>query len=49
MGLAEKHKVKAPYNKTIYRLAKENFGKDFKAMRCEDVQAEINKAKKLGL
>jgi 2-dehydropantoate 2-reductase len=39
--LADKHHVPAPYNKTIYRLAKQRFGPDFQPMRCEDVLAEI--------
>jgi Ketopantoate reductase len=44
--LAEKHHVPAPYNKTIYRLAKDRFGPGFQPMRCEDVLAEVEKAKR---
>lgn len=47
--LAEKHQVPAPYNKTIYRLAKDRFGPGFQPMRCEDVLAEVEKAKRLGI
>jgi 2-dehydropantoate 2-reductase len=43
--LAEEHQVQAPYNKTIYRLAKEHFGPDFQPMRCEDVLAAVEKTK----
>ncbi|MEN6476293.1 MAG: 2-dehydropantoate 2-reductase [Syntrophaceae bacterium] len=43
--LAEKHKVPAPYNATIFRLAKEKFGPGFKPMRCEDVMAAVEQAK----
>jgi len=43
--LAEEHRVQAPYNQTIYRLAKENFGPDFQPMRCEDVLAAVEKTK----
>jgi 2-dehydropantoate 2-reductase len=49
VGLAEKYHVHAPYNKTIYRLAKERFGPDFQPMRCEDVLAEVEKAKLAGI
>lgn len=42
--LAEEHRVPAPYNATIYRLAKERFGPGFQPMRCEDVLAEVEKA-----
>ncbi len=44
--LAEKHNVPAPYNKTIYRLAKDRFGPGFQPMRCEDILAEVEKAKR---
>jgi 2-dehydropantoate 2-reductase len=43
--LAEKHHVQAPYNQTIYRLAKEHFGPGFQPMRCEDVLAAVEKTK----
>jgi 2-dehydropantoate 2-reductase len=49
VSLAEKYHVPAPYNKTIYRLAKERFGPDFQPMRCEDVLAEVEKAKLSGI
>jgi 2-dehydropantoate 2-reductase len=42
--LADKHHLSAPYNKTIYRLAKEGFGPDFQPIRCQDVLAEVEKA-----
>jgi ketopantoate reductase len=41
--LAEKHNVQAPYNNTLYRLAKEHFGPDFQPMHCEDVLAAVEK------
>jgi ketopantoate reductase len=43
--LADQHHVSAPYNKTIYRLAKERFGPNFQPLRCEDVLAEVIKTK----
>jgi ketopantoate reductase len=43
--LAERHNVQAPYNKTLYRLAKEHFGPDFQPMHCEDVLAAVEKTK----
>jgi 2-dehydropantoate 2-reductase len=43
--LAEKHHIQVPYNKTIYRLAKEHFGPGFQPMRCEDVLAAVGKTK----
>jgi hypothetical protein len=41
--LADRHGVPAPYNRTIYRLAKERFGPGFQPMRCEDLLAEVEK------
>ena len=46
--LAEKHHVPAPYNQTIYRLAKERFRPGFQPMRCEEVAAEVRKAYRIG-
>jgi 2-dehydropantoate 2-reductase len=42
--LAKKHHLPAPYNNSIYRLAKERFGPNFRPMRCEDILAEVEKA-----
>lgn len=42
--LAEKHHVSAPYNQTIYRLAKEYFKPGFQPMPCEAVADEVEKA-----
>ena len=41
--LAEKHHVPAPYNQSIYRLAKEYFKPGFQPMRCEAVAVEVEK------
>ncbi|MBI5896805.1 MAG: 2-dehydropantoate 2-reductase [Desulfobacterales bacterium] len=41
--LADKHHIPAPYNQTIYRLAKERFGPGFQPLRCEEVVAEVGK------
>lgn len=49
VDLAEKHHVPAPYNKTIYRLAKEHFRPGFQPLRCEEVMAEVEKAKRSGI
>lgn len=43
VSLADRFDVKAPYNKTIYRLASEKFKKGFTPMSCEDVLAEVKK------
>jgi 2-dehydropantoate 2-reductase len=43
--LAEKHHVQIPYNKTLYRLAKEHFGPNFQPLRCEDVLAAVEKTR----
>ncbi len=48
LRLAEKHHVPAPYNQTIYRLAKERFQPGFNPMRCEEVAAEVQKAYRRG-
>ena len=48
VSLAEKHHVAAPYNTTIYRLAKERFGPHFQPLRCEEVAAEVEKALQAG-
>ncbi|SPJ18850.1 putative 2-dehydropantoate 2-reductase [Burkholderiales bacterium] len=42
--LAEKVGVAAPYNHTIYRLGRERFHSGYQAMRCEEVQAEVDRA-----
>ncbi len=47
--LAENHRMKAPYNKTIYRLAKERFNQNFTPMSCEEIAAEIEKTKLSGI
>lgn len=43
--LADRYKVPAPYNLTIYRLARERFGPGFEPMRAEEVMAEVDKTK----
>ncbi len=48
VSLAEKHGVRAPYNKTIYRLAKENFGPGFEPLTCEAVMQAVEQAKLAG-
>jgi len=42
--LAQKVGVAAPYNQTIYRLGRERFHPGYQPMRCEDVQAEVDRA-----
>jgi ketopantoate reductase len=44
--LAQEHGVDAPYNETIYRLAKESFGEGFKPMSCEAVMAAVDERRK---
>lgn len=41
--LAEKHKVSAPYNKTVYNLSKNNFKKGFQPMDVNEVLDEVQK------
>lgn len=41
--LAEANKVAIPYNKTIYELAKERFGPDFKPIECAEIEALVQK------
>jgi hypothetical protein len=46
VGLAREYHVDAPFNETIYRLAREGFAQGFKPMSCEAVMAEIEARKK---
>jgi len=46
VSLAHEHGVKAPFNETIYRLAKDNFGEGFKPMSCEAVMAAVDERRK---
>ena len=41
--LAGEHGVAAPYNRTIYRLGRENFHPGFEPMRCEEVLAAVKR------
>lgn len=43
--LAQRLGVPAPYNQTIYQLGRERFHPGFQPMRCEDVQAEVDRAR----
>ena len=45
--LAGEHGVAAPYNRTIYRLGRENFHPGFEPLRCEDVLAAVEREKAL--
>lgn len=42
--LAERHHVAAPYNQTIYRLARDRFAPGLEPMRCEALADEVQKA-----
>ncbi len=44
--LAGEHGVAAPYNRTIYRLGRENFHPGFEPLRCEDVLAAVEREKR---
>jgi 2-dehydropantoate 2-reductase len=41
VSLAKKNGVNAPFNATIYRLAKEKFGPGFQPIRCEELMAAV--------
>lgn len=43
--LADKHKIKAPYNRTVYSLSKDSFKKGFRPMDVSNVLSEVQKKK----
>jgi 2-dehydropantoate 2-reductase len=49
LHLAEQHGVPAPYNRAIYRLAREKFRPGFEPLRCEAVLAAVERERNVSI